>query len=83
MIPSPMLMRGFGYPQHCPYPTGLFNHGPQSCRLGITSAGDYIFSRNVVFETLRVVNQARGSHHKPPALAVGECQIDDIIQNVA
>jgi len=56
MIPSPMLMRGFGYPQHCPYPTGLFNHGPQSCRLGITSAGDYIFSRNVVFETLRLVN---------------------------
>mgnify|MGYP006962273646 CR=1 FL=1 len=56
MIPSPMLMRGFRYPQHCPYPTGLFNHGPQSYRLGITSAGDYIFSRNVVFKTLRLVN---------------------------
>ena len=29
------------------------------------------FLSNVVLETLRVVNQARGSHHKPPALAVG------------
>ena len=56
MIPSPMLMRGFVYPQHCPYPTGLFNHGSQSCRLGITSTGDYIFSPNVVLETLRLVN---------------------------
>lgn len=35
------------------------------------SAGAYLFLGNVVFETLRVVNQARGSHHKPPALAVG------------
>lgn len=56
MIPSPMLMRGFVYPQHCPYPTGLFNHVPQSCRPGITSTGDYIFSLNVVSLTLRLVN---------------------------
>lgn len=34
----------------------LFNHGSQSCRLGITSAGDYIFSPNVVCKTLRLVN---------------------------
>ena len=34
----------------------LFNHGSQSCRLGITSTGDYIFSPNVVRETLRLVN---------------------------
>lgn len=56
MIPSPMLMRGFVYPQHCSYATELFNHGSQSCRLGITSTGDYIFSPNVVRKTLRLVN---------------------------
>lgn len=57
--------------QHCSLPSELFNHTPQSGRFGFTSAGAYLFLGNVVFETLRVVNQARGSHHKPPALAVG------------
>ena len=57
--------------QHCSLPSELFNHTPQSGRFGFTSAGAYLFLGNVVLEALRVVNQARGSHHKPPALAVG------------
>ena len=56
--------------QHYPFPSGLFNHTPQSHRLEHTSMGDYTFSNNVVPEALRVVNQ--GSYfYKPPALAVG------------
>jgi hypothetical protein len=42
--------------QHCSYPLELFNHMPQSCRLGCISAGVYTFSLNVVFKTLRLVN---------------------------
>ena len=42
--------------QHCSYPSELFNHVPQSYRLGITSVGAYTFSHNVVPEALRLVN---------------------------
>ena len=66
-MPSPMLMRGFICLQHYPYTTGLFNHRPQSYKLGITLVGDYIFSLNVVQlkelhlgYSLRVVRQPHG-----------------------
>ena len=31
--------------QHCPFPLGLFNHIPQSCRQGITPAGTCLHSK--------------------------------------
>lgn len=45
--------------QHCSLPSELFNYIPQSVGLGFTSHGAYIFSDNVVSETLRVVNLGR------------------------
>ena len=56
--------------RHCPYPSGLFNRIPQSGGFGLTSAGAYIFSGNVVLEALRVVSKGF-RFLKPPALAVG------------
>ena len=43
-----MLSEGFVCP-HYPYPTGLFNHEPQSYGLGRMPAGACIFFRNVAF----------------------------------
>ena len=51
-----MLWKGFVYQQHCSYLTELFNHRPQSKGLEQTSLGAYIFSPNVVYETLRLIN---------------------------
>ena len=56
--------------RHCPYPSGLFNRIPQSGGFGLTSAGAYIFSGNVVLETLRVVSKGL-RFLKPSALTVG------------
>ena len=44
--PSPMLMCGLKLAA-LSLPSGLFNHKPQSVRLGFTSHGAYIFAPNV------------------------------------
>jgi len=49
--------------QHCSYPSELFNHLPQSRKLGVTFTGDYIFSDNVVRETLRLINYGLSQAH--------------------
>ena len=52
-----MLSCGFVCLQHCPYHSELFNHKPQSYRLGFTSVGAYIFAGNIVcVSRLRLVS---------------------------
>src|SRR5699024_12125402 len=71
-VSVPNVIPRFPRAQHCPYPSGLFNHAPQCGRFGYharrclcasqtTIVSRLAFSDNVVPEALRVVSQGFSS----------------------
>lgn len=55
--------------QHCPSPSGLFNHLQQSRRLGMMPTGAYIISSTVVHGALRLFSEGLFK-----SLTVNTCQ---------